>query len=217
MRAGTWRSRTDRMIAVLGHELRNPLSAGMAGISAVAAMTDTSDPRHSFLERALHDLSRLSSLLDRYLEFGRSGSVLGNSICLRELVDRLAVRDSVRLVANVPGDAKIRGDSALLERALENLVDNAAKANASTVHLSARTVDGSVVIDVRDDGDGIPQDLVERIFEPFVSGGTSSGLGLALVAEVLESHGGSIDVVPAAAGARFRIALPAAEVASAAP
>ena len=77
------------------------------------------------------------------------------------------------------------------------------------MRLAARREAGQVIVEVTDDGPGIAEELRERMFEPFVSGGTGSGLGLALVAEVLESHGGEIAAMPSDRGARFRIALPA--------
>lgn len=210
MTTGTWQSQTDRMIAVLGHELRNPLSAGMAGISAAAELTDPSDPRHSFLERALRDLGRLSSLLDRYLEFGRSGSVVGNLVHVADLANQIPERAGTRVVVRSAKDVVVHADPALLERAFENLIDNAAKAGASRVVFTIEECDGRATIDVHDDGRGVPPELADRIFDPFVSDGTGSGLGLALVAEVLESHGGSIQSVPSTHGARFRINLPSA-------
>lgn len=206
--------RAARMFAVLGHELRNPLAASVAGVSAAAELTDPADPRRSFLDRALHDLDRVSGLLNRYLEFGRSGSVRGVRLDVADLLRRLAARHELRVAVDesdaVGGAAPliIEGDGVLLERALENLVDNSRQAGAQQIRLAARRENGQVVVEVSDDGPGIAEGLRAHMFEPFVSGGTGSGLGLALVAEVLESHGGEICALPSEGGARFRITLP---------
>jgi signal transduction histidine kinase len=195
---------------VLGHELRNPLAAAIAGTTAAAEMTLPADPRHAFLRRALQDLSRVSALLDHYLDFGCRGAVRGSELELRDLLARLASRYPQSVAVQARGGAIVRGDGVLLERAFENLVDNALQAGAARVEISMSEHDGTAVIEVRDDGPGIPDHLRDRVLEPFVSGGTGSGLGLAVVADVLASHGGGIAVLPNDRGARFRIELPTA-------
>jgi signal transduction histidine kinase len=202
------RTRPARMMAVLGHELRNPLAAAIAGISAAAEMTVAADPRHAFLRQALQDLGRVSALLDHYLDFGCSGAVRGTELELGDLLARLQGRYPQCVAVHARGEATVRGDGVLLERVLENLVDNALQAGAARIDLSLSVQDGKAVIEVRDDGPGIPEHLRKRVFDPFVSGGTGSGLGLAVVADVLASHGGDIAVLPNDPGARFRIELP---------
>ena len=165
------------LVAVIGHELRNPLAAAIVGLAAAAEMTEVSDPRSSFLRRALGDLDRVSDLLNRYLEFGRTGKLRTEPVDLGGLVTRLAQRYGGRVVVSTETeDIVVQGDRSLLERALENLVDNAFEAGATEVRLGAERAGDGALLEVIDDGPGIAQELRERIFEPFVSGRGSNGL-----------------------------------------
>ena len=108
----------------------------------------------------------------------------------------------------------VRGNSGELLQALVNLVLNARDASPAgkTVHVRATREDTMAVIDVDDEGTGVPPELVERVFEPFFTTkppGEGTGLGLPLVASVAEGHGGSIVVLRSPeGGARFRLRLP---------
>lgn len=104
----------------------------------------------------------------------------------------------------------IVADSALVGRAVENLLLNALQHSRGQVSLSASRTPGAVCIDLEDDGEGINPQIAARLFEPNVShrpGG--SGLGLALVKAVADAHGGAIEVSRSAlGGARFSLHLP---------
>jgi signal transduction histidine kinase len=109
-------------------------------------------------------------------------------------------------------DAEVLGDRALLERAFDNLIDNAFAAGAHAVRIDARIVGATLKISVEDDGPGVPPELRARIFEPGYSRHGSTGLGLGFVAEVLRAHRGAIACENGSCGARFvlRMPLPAA-------
>jgi signal transduction histidine kinase len=123
-------------------------------------------------------------------------------------------RRNVTLVVEAKTPLAVRGNSGELLQALVNLVLNARDASPAgkRVFVRAAREDGWVVIDVDDEGPGVPTELVERIFEPFFTtkpAGEGTGLGLPLVAAVAEGHGGSILVARSPeGGARFRLRLP---------
>jgi signal transduction histidine kinase len=113
-----------------------------------------------------------------------------------------------------PYDLRVEGHPGLLARLLHVLYENAIHASSKAPRITtlARAEPTSYVIEVHDDGPGVPTDIAPRIFDPLVSarqGGT--GLGLALAKRVAAAHGGSIalaDPVASEPGARFRIVLP---------
>jgi signal transduction histidine kinase len=97
-----------------------------------------------------------------------------------------------------------------LKRVFANLLDNAAK-HAGAVEVTLATGDGAILVDVRDDGPGVPAALRQEIFKPFVRGvSTTSGAGLGLAAarSITRAHGGDIALVDSARGAHFRVSLP---------
>lgn len=200
------------LFGIVGHELRNPIAAVLTGVSVAAEMTDPDDPRAVFLDLALTDLRRLSALLDGCLLLG-SGERLKarDAVDLTALATRVARRypEGFVTVSGAHQPVVVAGDVILLERALENLVDNAGAAGASAVTiLASDDGDDRATLHVSDNGPGVPGDLAGRLFEPFVSGRGSSGLGLTIVARIAEVHGGDVRLVPASRGALFRIELP---------
>jgi signal transduction histidine kinase len=112
--------------------------------------------------------------------------------------------------------AQVHGDPGQLARALRNLVDNAVRHAESQVELTVGMTDGHAVIEVADDGPGIPAADRERIFDRFVRldesrhrGAGGTGLGLAIVREIVSAHGGTVTITTApTGGALFRITLP---------
>jgi signal transduction histidine kinase len=99
---------------------------------------------------------------------------------------------------------------AAFERVLINLFLNSVRAmgDSGTIHVTARPEGDSLCILVSDEGPGIPAELLERLFEPHVSGNGSSGLGLNIVHSIVQSHGGSVQAANGAVGAEFRIVVP---------
>jgi signal transduction histidine kinase len=113
-----------------------------------------------------------------------------------------------------PHDLRVRAHSGLLVRLLHVLYDNAIQASAPRaprITTKARAAGGRTVLDVVDDGPGVPTHIADRVFEPLVTsrpGGT--GLGLALARRIATAHGGSICLVDGGTGATFRVDLPGA-------
>jgi signal transduction histidine kinase len=116
--------------------------------------------------------------------------------------------------AVVPHDLKVRAHAGLLSRLLHALYDNSVAACAprapSVVTRASRLEGDRVVIELNDDGPGVPPEIAPRIFEPLVTGRHGgTGLGLALARRIVTAHGGTIELVEGTKGATFRIELPA--------
>lgn len=197
-------------LAVLGHELRNPLAAAIAGVATAAAITPEDDTRQPLLQRAVRDLDRLTVLLNAYLELagGRLRRVVEVDLAtvLRSIATR---RGSAALSVQTRGDLRAKGNPALLERALENLIDNAFAAGATRVELSAQLDGGVVAVRVLDDGPGVSPAMRQNLFTRFVSGRGGTGIGLSVVADIALAHGGAVRLLPSARGAQFELTLPA--------
>lgn len=228
---GTARSLAG-LAATLAHEVKNPLSGirGAAQLLEAAAAEDDKE-----LARLIADeVDRICALLDRMEAFSDRHPMPRRILNIHEVIDhviRLAragvARGTTIVEAFDPSLPPVLGNRDALVQVLLNLVKNAAEATGQggTIRI-ATAYDGGLrlaprsggprqalplVISVTDDGPGIPAAMVGHVFEPFVSGKeTSSGLGLALVAKIVDDHGGVIMVDSEAGRTEFRIALPLA-------
>ncbi|MBF6464069.1 HAMP domain-containing protein [Nocardia beijingensis] len=212
--------RQRRFIADAAHELRSPIASLRTQLEVAQA-----HPELLELDGLIGDTIRLEHLAADLLllarldagEQPRADRVELTVLVREELEHR--VRDRVAVQIATPEQAvAVIGSRTQLARVLGNLVDNAQRHAASTVRVAVdRDADGRVVLSVTDDGPGVPPAERDRIFQRFVrlddarsrdEGG--AGLGLAIVRDVVERHGGTIHVTDAAPGARFVVTLPAA-------
>jgi two-component system, chemotaxis family, CheB/CheR fusion protein len=206
--------RRDEFLAMLSHELRNPLSAI---VSATELLRDGLSEGSGMDEKIVHILQRQSEqmarLLDDLLEASR---VTQNKIELRKRVIDLgsvvadaseAVRSLMEsrgvdfVVAIPPEPIWVEGDPARLQQVHVNLLNNAAKytPRGGHVRLDAKRVDGHAVILVKDDGAGMSQEMLDTAFELFVQSNRTLdraqggiGVGLTLVRGLVEKHGGTV-------------------------
>ncbi len=202
-----------RFASDASHELRSPLANVRATVEVARAHPDLADWSR-VCAVVLEETGRLQALVSDLLllarddEHGlqlRRGDVDLDDL-LRLEADRL--RSSGRLsVVVVVSPVRVDGDRQRLARAVRNVVDNAAVHARSEVRLSVHVEAGQAVIEVSDDGAGIPAGDRERVFERFVrlddgrartSGGT--GLGLAIVRQIVNAHGGHTTVLEAGQG-----------------
>jgi signal transduction histidine kinase len=211
---------------VLVHELKTPLSA-MDSLSQVLTEFElTPSEQHRVASLIGDETRKLQEMIARLLEVER--------ITLRGQIDSAAIIDlaafamsrgeflatGLRRRVNVSCDGTpfIRGDSALLERVLDNLVGNAAKYSVigEAVDVAVRNESGAALLEVMDRGPGIPTEERTRIFGSFERGTAAAGtegfgLGLSLVTEAVRWHGGDVDVADRPGGGSiFRVRLPLA-------
>ena len=209
---------------VLVHELKTPLSA-MDSLSQVLTEFElTASEQHRVASLIGDETRKLQEMIARLLEVER--------ITLRGQIDSAAIVDLAALTAaraeflarglgrrinvSCDRDAFIRGDSALLERILDNLVGNAAKYSVAGrgIDIAVRNDDGTVLLEVMDRGPGILPEEQTRIFGTFERGTAAAGtegfgLGLSLVTEAVRWHGGDVDVADRTGGGSvFRVRLP---------
>ena len=209
-----------RLAAGLAHELGNPLTA-VRGYVELLAMGGT-DGADEVVLRCQREVERMHRILRSTLDFARQVEPEVVSIDTREMLEEAARTVSeqgpfraITVHVAVEGAPVVRGEPAQLHQVLVNLLLNAADAGARTITLGATQVDGEVRLSCADDGEGIPEENISRLFEPFFTTrppGKGTGLGLAVSNRIVEQHGGRFDVssVPGR-GARFVIHLRAAE------
>ncbi|WP_310399193.1 HAMP domain-containing sensor histidine kinase [Nocardia kruczakiae] len=213
------------LIANVSHELRTPITALHAVLENLVDGVSEPDPKT--LETALAQTERLGRLVSELLDLS---SIEAGAIPLdREQFDIAPTVATVTAEAEVmtaalgrgihfrstidPATATVYADRARLHQVLLNLLDNAARHGPAggEVRLLAHTAGEHLVIDVEDDGPGIPPAQRERIFDRFTRGGSTddggTGLGLAIARWVVDLHHGSIAV--ADPGSRIRVILPA--------
>ncbi|NMH99263.1 HAMP domain-containing histidine kinase [Pseudonocardia sp. K10HN5] len=212
-----------RFVADASHELRSPLATIATGLELMDGPGGADRETVATLRQEAERLNRLVEgllLLARADERGLQPR--------REEVDLDEVVQAERGRPSDVGGAgpevraepvRVVGDRGQLVRVVRNLVDNARRHARSKVLVTVRRAGGQAVIEVADDGPGVPPADRARVFERFVRldearsrGDGGAGLGLAIVAEVVAAHGGSVEVDEApGGGALFRVRLPVAE------
>ncbi len=215
----------EQFIAVLGHDLRNPLAAIAMG--ATVLRTKAADPTAvtAIASRVERSAKRMSALIDDVLDFarGRLGSgigvefvateSLGKSLAavVAELHDAQPDRE---IVADIALDGLARCDPGRLEQLLSNLLANALTHGRpdAPVRVRAAFDGGDVVIEVHNEGDPIPADRLEKVFAPFwrrTVAREGLGLGLYICSQIARSHGGKVTVQSTAdLGTSFVARLP---------
>jgi two-component system, NtrC family, sensor histidine kinase HydH len=213
-----------QLAASVGHELRNPLAAIRNAYSFIRkrlAGEGSLDPRVlQFLEVIGREVDASGRIIGNLLDFSRPKQAVRGPCPLRPLVEEalqlVPARANVRVVDEVPDELPVLDlDKDQLRQVLVNLVQNASEAipaeRQGTVVVTAEIgPQGTLRLDVRDDGCGIPTEEIGRVFQPLFSTKTrGTGLGLAVASGVIERHGGRLTVQSRVGeGTTFNIELP---------
>jgi signal transduction histidine kinase len=218
----------DEFLAMLGHELRNPLGAITSAsevLKQAPADTELAANARAIIERQTRHLARL---VDDLLDVGRviSGKVLlsRHRIDLAALVERVV--ENFRFTGSTAqhpitlqlAPVWVDADGTRIEQVVNNLLGNALKYTpaGSAIELSLQALDGQAELRVRDHGDGIAPALLPHIFDLFVQGerqidrrAGGLGIGLTLVRRLVELHGGTVTAESSSDGSLFCVRLPA--------
>jgi two-component system, NtrC family, sensor histidine kinase PilS len=218
--------RAERMAAVgqlaatMAHEIRNPLASISGSIELLRGSAQDDDDR-KLMEIVLREVERLNRLIGELLDFARPRQVERARIDLGvPLRDALAVfgheRAEITIEAASDGPVWALADATQVQQLVWNLLKNASEAMPAggRIRLSLRReatgTAKTAVLRVSDEGKGVSPELRERIFEPFFSTKThGTGLGLAMVARIVQDHEGTVEVVGDGDGATFEVRLPA--------
>jgi signal transduction histidine kinase len=228
------RATLDQLTATVSHELRNPLSAIRNSIYMIAHTAQINDLHlERPLDRIGRSLLRCENIIAQLVEYSQIRALQRRSVLvdkwLDEVLDEQALPEGVTLVRDLGATGQIVScDADHLRRVIFSLIENAVQAiergrnespeqDASEKHphriwVRSRRVSDRIEIEIGDNGPGIAPDVLPRIFEPLFSTKTFGvGLGLSLVKQILDYHGGGIDVTSdAGKGARATLWLPSA-------
>ena len=213
----------DQFIGILGHDLRNPLAAIVAGIDALG---DLSEPYTRTLVRLARSAHRIEVIIRDLLDFARGR--LGGGIPVRpracdmrtlcaEVVEEIRQAHPARTI-EFEGIGDLRGewDPDRIEQVVSNLLGNAVVHGEDPIVVTSRERDDRIVTTVHNQGSPIPEGVLPTLFEPFTrtgqevqSGQEGLGLGLYIASEIVHSHAGTLTVCSVAGeGTTFTFALP---------
>lgn len=199
----------ERLLRDVSHELRSPLARLEVALEMARTDGDHPEKREKALQRIALESSRLDTLLEQVLTLARleqGETELHRSptdlvFLLEECAADLELTSPVPIKVDAPAQLIINADALLLRSAVENLLRNAQHYTAAgtTVHADLSQEEDTITLRVSDHGPGVPEDMLEAIFQPFVrtssardrnSGG--HGIGLAIVARACQAHGGTV-------------------------
>ncbi|WP_137174458.1 ATP-binding protein [Massilia sp. HP4] len=210
----------DAFLAMLGHELRNPLSPILTSLDLMDLRNESGSQRERAVMR--RQVTHLRRLVDDLLDVSRIASgklaIDTRPLDLAELARHaVAALPGERITLEAPHEVWVDGDETRLAQVLGNLLSNAVRFGSSDTRVTLTAGAGEVVLGVSDNGAGMAPELLARVFEPFYqapqplarrTGGL--GLGLAIVREIAQLHGGRVAAHSdgPGAGSRFEVILP---------
>ncbi|WP_395104677.1 sensor histidine kinase [Actinomadura sp. SCN-SB] len=213
--------RQRRFTSEASHDLRNPITAARTRLEEALLFPEESDwPQVG--RSVLENLERLQAIVTDLLELARldaeSPDKAGEVIDLAELVGSdLEDRQGgmKRIVPRLEGDVRVRGDRLRLSRLLSNLLDNAERHAEEEITVTVRAEGDTAVMEVLDDGQGIPPEHRELVFQRFSRLKASrerdpegTGLGLPMAREIANVHNGTLTIEDSPRGARFVLRIP---------
>ncbi len=222
------------MAAMLAHEIRNPL-AGISGAAQLLAMGGGNGEDRSLTRLILDEVRRIQDLVDQVDEFGDLRPPKREPVNIHDVLEHVRRSARISYAAHVeisdeydPSLPPVLGDHEQLVQVFTNLVRNAAEAappREARIRLRSyyerqlivpggdgRRLVLPIHVEVIDNGPGINPEIVDRVFEPFVSGREAgSGLGLALASKIVAAHDGAIEVESRPGRTVFRVSLPRAD------
>lgn len=211
--------------AVFAHEVKNPINSIMTGLQFINMNIQPSDPHFDLINRLQGDCQRLTHLMDSTLTFSKPIEYHFSAVDLNSIIPLIIERWKPRMRRlNITSEYEclipsplVLGDARALEQVFVNLISNAVQAMESNGGLLSVKIQNSTVtkvsnlyeVIIADSGPGIPSDIREHIFEPFVTTNINgTGLGLAISKRIISAHKGNIFVESYPGGTLFHVLLP---------
>jgi signal transduction histidine kinase len=188
------------LTAGVTHEIRNPLTVIRAETERLANQERDLDYLKQFRELVLKHIDRISSIVSRMLQLAKEKEKQDIDVNLNEVIEattQFFTISNIVVKKDLQPVPSIKGDPEALQEVFVNLIQNALDAMSGKGELTLRTYkeDGHVVAEVSDTGKGVPEEIREKIFDPFYSTRHEGvGLGLSIVYRIVREHGGSIKV-----------------------
>jgi sigma-B regulation protein RsbU (phosphoserine phosphatase) len=216
----------EQFIAVLGHDLRNPLAALAAGVRMLGERETLTERGRGIVKEMNGSIARASDLVANVLDFARGR--LGGGLTLSRSQDRplapaleqvtseiRAANQDREILANFTIDEPVDCDTSRMAQLASNLLSNAVTHGAPgcPIEIDARTDDGRFTLSVTNGGVPIPPAARAQLFQPFFRGAVRRsqhglGLGLFIVHEIAEAHGGAVEVISTEELTRFTFSMP---------
>lgn len=191
------------MLAGISHDLRTPLAR-------LRLETEMSVPDVEARDHMVADIEQVDTIIDKFLDYARPDHVTLQALPLAELAQACAqpftLRDDMQVQIDIPPELRVMGDEVELSRVLGNLLENARRygqtpgTEVTRVRIAATARDQWVTLRVRDHGAGVAPEVLPSLTRPFFRGdsartaATGAGLGLSIVAKMVENMGGSLDM-----------------------
>ena len=217
-------SSLGEMAAGISHEIRNPLGIIMSSAALLRKKTNGSGKSNAIANIIVEEAERLNNLITDFLNFAKPMRLNLQPCQLSEIIEKniaflsAEIRNlgfTIKKQYNEPLPV-IMADAVTLYQAFLNILINAMQAmpDGGAIGIRINTVDETVLIEIEDGGQGIPQDIEEKIWNPFfTTKEKGTGLGLGIVKNIIESHNGAISITDrASGGARVEITLPVQKI-----
>lgn len=208
-------------VTMIAHEIRNPLTLVSSALQIIEVQHPEVKEFHNW-EQTVEDVKFMTDLLNELSTFNNSSTLHYSVFKIEKLLKNIAISFAISLDASesgirfsskiVPGMGNYTGDKTKLEEVILNLLRNAQDAVGSDgkIFLYGERIKDSIIIRVTDNGCGISDDIIDKIFDPFVTyKENGTGLGLSTARRITESHGGTITVESSSEkGTIFTVTLP---------
>lgn len=196
-------AKLGEMGAMLAHEIRNPLG-GIKGFAQVITKKPTDERNNIFAERIVAEVTRLETLVSNLLTYAKVPRTEYAPVTVDDLMAHAlslikseANERHIAIKVDCPAGTTLVGDKNQLGQVMLNLLKNAIQAmpDGGTLSVISLKSGKQVAINIADTGEGIDQDDLDKVFEPFYSTkAQGTGLGLALCKKIVEEHGGTIAI-----------------------
>jgi len=206
------------MVAGLAHEIRNPLASIKAGIESLSFEGSENVNNYKFQSIVLHEITRLERIVNDMTLYASDKELVRSKVNLKSLIGETLLMFSheiaeknIQVKKNAKGNLICYVDRDKIVTVLNNLFLNSMEAigNDGCIEINIRSGKRNMIIQVKDDGGGILEDIIPKIFIPFfTTKSKGTGLGLSIVHRIVQNHNGTIRATNEGKGACFTVTLP---------